>query len=88
MLNNLVIVVKAVAGHPIPMLPGSSCQIVFSEPLIGFAVFRSQNAVGAHLHVKVRGPLEFSRISLQSHKFSFTVLIRLDFTVLVGSVNI
>ena len=52
MLNNLVVVVKAVACNSIPVLPGSSCKIIFSEALIGLAVFRSQNAVRAHLHVK------------------------------------
>ena len=75
MLLSLAVVVEAVAGHPIPVLPGRSCQIIFSEPLIGLAVFRPQNAVGAHLHVKVRGPLEFSRMTLKSHQLCFTVVI-------------
>jgi hypothetical protein len=88
MLLNLAVVVKAVAGNPIPVLPSSSCQIIFSEPLIGLAVFRPQDTVGAHLHVKVRGPLEFSRMTLKSHQLSFTVPLRLDFTVLVGYVNV
>ena len=75
MLHNLVVIVEAVAGHPIPVLPSRSCQIIFSEPLIGLAVFRPQNAVGAHLHVKVRGPLQLSRFAIKSHQLCFAVVI-------------